>query len=88
MKTYSITKIRILQAGKLLGVFYGFLSIILLPIFLIASRGDFSILKTYLFMLLLYPALGFVGGLAGAFIYNLSCRLVGGLKFSVEVSGE
>ena len=38
------------------------------------------------FMILLYPLMGFVGGMIAAAIYNVVSKIVGGL--SLELDGE
>ena len=80
-----IKRFSILQAGKLLAVLYGFVSVVLLPIFLLvavfSSKGGTAPMLT---MLILYPILGFVGGILGAALYNLAARFVGGLEVTLE----
>lgn len=79
-----ITRFSILQTGKLLAVLYGFFSLIILPIFLIMLVVEPKGAVPMLVMIILYPVMGFVGGIIGAAIYNLASRLVGGLEITLE----
>ena len=80
----TIRRFTILQAGKLLGVLYGCLAVVLLPFFLIGIVANPKGAAPLLILLALYPVMGFVGGLVGAAVYNLAARLVGGLEFTLE----
>jgi hypothetical protein len=83
-----ITKIKrfsILQTGKLLAVLYGFIALVILPIALIMLVVNPKAAAPMLFMVILYPAFGFIGGIVGAAIYNLAARLVGGLEITLEM---
>lgn len=78
-----ITRLTVMQMGKMLGVLYGFLSLILLPFFLIgiiANPKDFFML----FVLLIYPIAGFILGILMAFLYNIAAKWLGGIEVSVE----
>jgi len=80
-----ITRLAILQTGKFLAVLYGFLSLIILPFVLIGMLfGGAKTIGPVLFMLLLYPILGFIGGILMAAIYNLAAKWVGGLEVTVD----
>ena len=81
----TISRFSILQTGKLLAVLYGFLSVILLPIFLIMLLVQGIQALPMLFMLILYPVMGFIGGIIGAALYNLASRFVGGIELTLEV---
>ena len=35
-------------------------------------------------VLILYPILGFIGGILGAALYNVAARFVGGLEVTLE----
>ena len=84
----TIKKFSILQTGKLLAVLYGFFSVILFPIFLISIFVKGVEALPMLFMVVLYPLMGFIGGIIGAALYNLASRLVGGLELTLEVTQE
>jgi len=78
-----ITGLAVMQTGKMLAALYGFLSIVILPFMLIgiiANPRNFPML----FMLLLYPIMGFIGGIIMAALYNLSAKWIGGFEISVE----
>lgn len=78
-----ITRLSVLQTGKLLAILYAFMSVIMLPFMLIGMSkspgGGFMLL-----MLLLYPIMGFVGGIIMAALYNLASKWIGGLEVTVE----
>lgn len=84
-----IIRLSVLQTGKLLAVFYGLFSLILLPFMLVAmlAGGDKAV-RPMLGMLLLYPVMGFVGGILMAAVYNRSAKWVGGLEVMVETAEE
>lgn len=89
MKTHRIKRFSILQTGKLLGILYGFLALIMLPFILIpavlaSSEGEFAQFIPMLVMMVLYPVMGFIGGIIGAAVYNLCSKWVGGLEFELE----
>lgn len=78
-----ITKLTVMQTGKMLGALYCFFSLVMLPFFLIGIIAD---PKNFfmLFMLLLYPIMGFIGGILIAFFYNIVAKWIGGIEVSVE----
>lgn len=85
MKKITIKHFSVIQTGKLVAMFYVFIAIVMVPIFVVASKGNIELLNYYLIMLFLYPVIGFVGGVVGAFFYNLCVRFVGGLEVFVDV---
>lgn len=83
-----IKKFSILQTGKFLAVFYGFFSVILLPIFLISILVKGAATLPMLLLIILYPLFGFIGGIIGAALYNLVSRFMGGLELTLELTQE
>ena len=80
-----ITRFAVLQTGKVLAAFYGLFSIVMLPFMLIAILADPSPNRfPMLFMLLLYPIMGFILGILMAVFYNISATWIGGIEVSVE----
>ena len=80
-----ITRLAVMQTGKMLAVLYGFVSIIMLPVMLIGIFVDPSPNRfSMLFMLLLYPIMGFILGILIAVFYNIAAKWVGGIQVSVE----
>jgi len=92
-----IRKISPVSAGKILGALYAVLGLVVGAIFLVASvvgvaaaggqnvvgglmTGGLSIL----FLPLLYGGMGFLGGVVGAFLYNVGASMVGGVEFEIE----
>lgn len=79
-----IVRLSVLQTGKLMAVIYGLLSLVMLPFMVIAlCAGAQSIMPMFI-MLILYPIMGFIGGIIMAFLYNISSNFVGGLEVEVE----
>lgn len=79
-----ITRLSVLQTGKFLAIFYGLLTLIMIPFFLIASLGDPSAAVLMVPMLLMYPVMGFIGGIIMAAFYNLTAKWAGGIEVEVE----
>lgn len=82
-----IVKIRrfgILQSGKICAAIYTGFSILMLPFFLLIGAADRKMTGPMLFMLLLYPVMGFIGGIIGAAFYNLAARWVGGIEMTLD----
>lgn len=84
-----------LKAGIVLGILYALLSLILVPIFLLvgffgarnAGGNGVAILGSaamVIFLPVFYSVAGFLGGVIGAFFYNLVAGWTGGLEFEVE----
>ncbi len=80
----TIRRFTIFQTGKLLAVLYGCFSVVLLPFFLIGMAANPKGAAPMLIMLVVYPIMGFIGGIVGAAIYNLAARFVGGLEITLE----
>jgi hypothetical protein len=83
----EIKRFNILQTGKVLGVIYGMLGILILPFFLIGIIVGGKEQAPILIMVIVYPVIGFVGGIIGAAFYNLAARWVGGLKMDLVSEG-
>lgn len=87
MTSTRVRRFSILQAGKLFGVMYGFVALILLPFGLLTflSHHDERGGGTFCFVIVIYPLLGFISGVIGAAFYNLAAHLVGGLELELEL---
>lgn len=82
-----------LQNGLVLAVLYGAIYLILVPFIIIGSMigskthgnafGLVGGLMMALFIPILYAALGFIGGIIGAAVYNLVAKWTGGIEFTV-----
>ena len=83
-----IKRIAPVQLGKLLAVMYTLFSVIFVPFMLIVSlatpEGKGPGLILCIVLLIIYIVMGFLGGIVGAFIYNLSAKWVGGIKIEFE----
>jgi hypothetical protein len=84
MMIAKIRRFSILQTGKMLAVLYGFFSIIILPIFFIMLLVKPVEAIPLLIMAILYPVMGFIGGIIGAALYNLASRFMGGLELTLD----
>lgn len=84
----KITRISILQTGKFLAVMYTLLILIMAPIFLLASLADPKMMAVMVPMLLIYPVMGFVGGIIMAAFYNVTAKWIGGIEVNVEALEE
>jgi hypothetical protein len=89
----ELTHIAPLRAGIVLGVLYGVLSLIFVPFFLLAavlaSRTNSPAPAIFgvgfaILMPVLYAAVGFVGGVIAAALYNLITKWTGGFEFEVR----
>jgi hypothetical protein len=84
----QIRRFGILQMGKVLALIYGFFAVTLFPIFLIATIANPGEGFPMLIMIVLYPLMGFIGGIIGAAVYNLASKLIGGIKVELDVEGN
>ena len=94
--TRRIKRISPLQLGKMLALLYGVLGILFVPFFLIMSlmaphmpsqqRAGFMAFGVGFAIAFpfIYAALGFIGGVVTAFIYNIAAKWVGGIEVEVE----
>lgn len=86
--TKTIKRIAPLQLGKLLAVMYALFSVILVPLMLVGTlfspegKGPGVVLS--IVMPILYIVGGFIGGVIGAFAYNVSAKWVGGIELEFE----
>ncbi len=79
-----ISRLTVLQTGKLLAVLYGFIAVVAFPFMLISIMASPRTMFPMLFTLLLYPVMGFIGGILMAVFYNLAAKWVGGLEVTLE----
>lgn len=92
-----IRKIDPLSAGKVLGLIYALISLVvglflsMIAIFGIAAGGGDAVLGglatglgAVIMLPLVYGVLGFIGGVIGAFLYNVVASMAGGIVFETE----
>jgi hypothetical protein len=94
--TRKIRRIAPLQLAKMLGVLYGLLGLLFLPLFLLFTVLGSSATEEHrmgfaavgvgfaLFIPFMYAALGFVFGIVGAAIYNVVAKWIGGVELDIE----
>lgn len=89
----QLTYISPLRAGIVLGILYGLLGLVFVPLFLIgaafnsSSGAHAAAFGSAVFGILfpvIYGVIGFIGGLVAAAIYNLVAKWTGGLEFEVK----
>jgi hypothetical protein len=92
----TVKRIAPLQAGKMLGLLYGILGLIIIPFFLIMSVfasqlpaqqrvGMMAFGAGFaVFVPVIYGAIGFIFGALTAAIYNLVAKWIGGIEVEVE----
>ncbi|PIN78795.1 hypothetical protein COV16_05560 [Candidatus Woesearchaeota archaeon CG10_big_fil_rev_8_21_14_0_10_34_8] len=92
-KKIKIKKICVLSLGKILGVLYAFIGLIIGAIISLVSvifhsgsssffEGLFGI-GSIIFLPVFYGVLGFLGGLISAALYNIVASWMGGLEIEV-----
>ena len=93
-----LTNVSPLKLGITLAVIYGIMSLVfLVPLFLIFSVIGAASARTsvhalpviftgvfVIFLPVIYAALGFIGGVIAAFIYNIVAKWTGGVEFTTE----
>ncbi|HVS53648.1 MAG TPA: hypothetical protein VHD62_14935 [Opitutaceae bacterium] len=91
----ELKRIAPLSAGKILGLLYGTLGLLIIPLFLLmaigtanlppAQRGVFAFIGVGMAFAapIIYGILGFVFGLLGAALYNLFAKWVGGIEVQI-----
>lgn len=96
--TRYITKIGVLSFGKIFGIIYAMMGLILGAImsimFMIVGPVETgSTIENLMFgvgsiivLPITYGIIGFIGGIITAFIYNIAVGFTGGLKIEVESS--
>jgi hypothetical protein len=85
-----------LQLGKIMGLTYALMGLLFCPFFLLMALFTPHVQNSQrvgmmafgtgfaIAMPFLYGALGFIGGVIGAFVYNLIAKWVGGIEVEVE----
>lgn len=81
-----LMRVSVLRTGIFSAVMYGVFAVILSPFLLlsaIVAEGELGLVGA-VFILILYPLLGFICGIIVALVYNLTARFVGGLEMTLE----
>jgi len=94
---HIIKSVGVLSVAKILGLIYGCMGLIFIPLFLMMGllgsaigqqnsplAGIFGVGLAVL-MPVLYGAMGFVTGAIGALLYNLFAKWVGGFELEMEL---
>jgi hypothetical protein len=90
MKT-ELKSLAVLQTGKVLAVLYAFAAAIMMPILLVSMAMNPRTApnsKVTIIVVILYPLLGFIGGILLASFYNMAAKWVGGIRFTLQQSEE
>lgn len=92
----KLKRVAPLSVGKILAILYGGMGLLFVPVFLLISLlapqglagpqvGVLAFGMGFAIMVpFMYAAMGFVGGVISAAIYNLAARWVGGIEVEVE----
>ena len=80
-----ITEISVMQAGKVMAALYTAFAIVYSPVFILLAiiSSDVTALVG-LCGLIIFPIMGFIGGIILAWIYNLIVSFVGGFEVTME----
>lgn len=85
MKT--VKRFDVLQAGIVSGAISAAFSLVMVPFLLIimavSPRGAGLGLVMIIFLPIMYGVFGFIGGIIGAFVYNICAKFVGGIRVEV-----
>ncbi len=93
---YQLKKFDVMSVAKLMGLTYGILGLIFVPVFLLvgvagligggsqAAVGAGAAVFIAILMPFLYAAMGFVAGAIGALIYNLIAGKFGGIEIELQ----
>ncbi|TWT99550.1 hypothetical protein Pla108_04930 [Botrimarina colliarenosi] len=78
-----------LQAGKVVGLIYAFLALIFVPflILIILGKGGPDAVGEIIgaaAMMLIYPLVGFLGGVVIASLYNFAAKQIGGFRIDLK----
>jgi len=79
-----LRRIAPLQLGKVLGILYALLSLLVIPVFLFSPRNGFGGGVFVVMLPIFYGIAGFIGGVICAFVYNICAGIVGGIEVDVE----
>ena len=81
-----LTNVSPLKPGITLAVACGVLSLLVVPLLLLASifHGGGIAGVLVIFLPVIYAVLGFIGGVIAAFVYNLVAKWTGGIEFTTE----
>lgn len=94
--TRIIRRIAPLQLGKMMGIAYAAFGLLFIPFFLLISAfatrlppqqrvGMLAFGAGFaIFVPFIYGAMGFLFGVIGAWIYNMTAKFIGGVEVDVE----
>ena len=84
----EISRIGVLQSGKILAVLYGGMGLLIAPFFLltafIGEGGAIGGIIAAIVMVILYPVMGFIAGGIAAALYNFAANLIGGFEITLN----
>ncbi|MFP6597714.1 MAG: hypothetical protein VCC01_09680 [Candidatus Hydrogenedentota bacterium] len=86
--TDRITRIGVLQTGKITAVLYGVIGVIISPFILLGGMfgegGMVAAVMIAVMLIVIYPIFGFIGGITMAAIFNFSVSLIGGFEITLD----
>jgi hypothetical protein len=92
---YELKSVGVLSCAKVVGILYGCLGLLLLPMVLImvaasagspqpySAGGAMGLVLLAIFAPVLYGLLGFVFGALSAWLYNVAAKWVGGIRLNL-----
>ncbi len=88
----ELKRLAVVQTGRILAVIYAVIGAVMIVLallcilvgMLVGAKAVAVAMLPMAAMALLYPLLGFAGGVVAAALYNLAARWVGGLRFTVD----
>jgi hypothetical protein len=85
--TRTVVRINPLQLGKILGISYALMSLLIIPFFVLIVIANPRAAGFSLGMVIMIPVfygiLGLIGGVVFGWIYNICAKLVGGIEVEV-----
>ena len=88
----EISRVGVLQAGKILAVLYGGMGLLFAPFFLLGALfgdgGAIGGIVVAIAMIIVYPIMGFIGGVISAALYNFAANIVGGFEITLNQTEE
>ena len=86
--TRTVVRINPIQLGKILGISYALMSLLIIPLFILIAianpHGAGVGLGVVILLPIFYGIAGLIGGVIFAWIYNICAKLVGGIEVEVE----
>ncbi len=83
----TVRRVGVMSVGKITLVSYGLLAGLVAVVFALITvftEGMLAALGVLIGVAIIYPIIGFLGGLLGAWLYNVAAGWVGGIKIELN----